>query len=206
MTSPPHLRPEDRGDFEWVLHLALSVTDIRTALNDGRTATDANQLRERVLAAKDEIAAAAADEYRALLKARAGAAAPADRSPDEPPTSPGAGVWLPAVAVFAPLISAAVAVVLLLLGYGMHLSGTDAELADSLTAMGWISAVFAAGATAIGLAALMGTAIRQRAGEAPRTRIRIRSAEAQQAREAWQQALLERGVLPYLRDELSTRP
>ncbi|MFM9372810.1 hypothetical protein [Streptomyces sp. Da 82-17] len=87
-----------------------------------------------------------------------------------------AGVWLPAVAVFAPLISAATAVTLLVLGYGAHLAGTDPELAESLTATGWISTAFAVGTTAIGLAALLISALRHRTSTTPRTRIRTASA------------------------------
>lgn len=206
MNSPPHLRPEDRADFEQVLHLALNVADIRAARTDGRAETDADHLRDQVLAAQGPIAAAASGEYRKLLKARAGASRPSTLRLHRPSTTRGVGVWLPAVAVLAPLISAVAALILLLLGYGMRLAEGDVELAGALVAAGWVGAVLAAGTASIALAALLGTAIRRRAADAPSHRLRTRGSEVQRAREAWRQALLERGILPYLREHLADTP
>ena len=203
MTHLPHLRPEDRADFEWVLSLALDVTDIRSALEQAPTAHDRHRLRARARAAADEISQAAATEYRTYLRARA-AVTTAPQNPGElsqPPTSTGAGALLPALAVLAPLISAIAATAFLLLGYGIQLVTPQSKLAASLVTAGWVSALASAITTAVGLGALLATALRQRATPFPL--LIVHNPAAEQARNAWQQALLERGMLPYLRYQLS---
>ncbi|MGW0737178.1 hypothetical protein [Streptomyces sp. NPDC002851] len=211
MIRSTSLRPEDRGDFELVLHLALDAADIRDLLPPEPSAPTLAQVRSRALAAADEITAAAQSEYRAYLRARAATAAqPASSEPlTRPPTTWGAwcgprpGVaLLPALAVLAPLISAAAAAILLLLGYALRLTGAEADLAAPLITAGWISAALAAAGAVIGVTALLLSAQRRRTTDST-TRIRLYTADAEQAREAWRQALLERGMLPYLRTALA---
>ncbi|MFD9864064.1 hypothetical protein [Streptomyces alboflavus] len=206
MTPLPHLRPEDRADFEWVLNLALDVTDVRSALEQGSTAPDRHQLRARAWASATEIAGTAADEYRAYRRARA-AVTHVFQDPGEPsrpPTSPGAGVLLPAVAVLVPLLSAIAGVVFLFLRYGIQLATPESRMASLLVTAGWISALISVVTTAMGLGGLLTTALRRRATPTPP--LIVHNPAAEQARNAWQQALLERGMLPYLRQQLSANP
>ncbi|GGO59354.1 hypothetical protein [Streptomyces lasiicapitis] len=206
MTHPPHLRPEDRADFAWVLNLALDVTDVRSALEQAPTAHGRRRLRAQAWAAADEITAAAADEYQTYLRARV-AVIPASQRHDEPPkaaTSLGAGALLPALAVLAPLISAGAAVGFLFLGYVLHLVTPQGQLAVSLVTAGGISAVASAVSAGVGLSCLLATAVRRRVTSTPY--LTVRNPAAEQARNAWQKGLLERGMLPYLRKQLSASP
>ena len=92
-----------------------------------------------------------------------------------------------------PPVAASSAAVLLVLGYLLQLTDTPGTLPASLVTAGWILALVAAVSTLIALAALLGTAIRGPAAPPPHT------ARLEQARLDWQQALLERGMLPHLR-------
>ncbi|MEI5097355.1 hypothetical protein RB200_00160 [Streptomyces sp. PmtG] len=203
MTSPRHLRPEDRADFEWVLNLALDVTDVRTALEQGPAGHDRQRLRAQAWAAAAGITAAAAPEYRVYLRARAsvvpGPRAAEGTFPARP--RPRSGLLLPSLAVLTPLLSAIAAVVFLLLGYGIQLVTPQSQLGASLVSAGWISAVLTAVSTAVGLSGLLTTALRHHTARSGR--LTVRNPAAERARDAWQQALLERGMLPYLRGRLA---
>ncbi|WP_411147465.1 hypothetical protein [Streptomyces sp. A30] len=67
MAGRSGLRPQDRADFEAVLHLALNTPDILGALRADPTGRAATRLRLRALADADEITAAAYGEYRTYL-------------------------------------------------------------------------------------------------------------------------------------------
>ncbi|MFI8933756.1 hypothetical protein ACIG3E_39565 [Streptomyces sp. NPDC053474] len=203
------LRPEDRADFAWVLALALDVTEIRTALARSPVAPDTARLRAGALAEADGIAAAADDEYRTYLRARAAVmpppppgAPPAEASPP----SRGAGALLPALGVLTPLISAVAAAVFLLCGYGLRLATPRSQAATTLVTAGWVCALVAAVSTGVGLCALLVTAVRDRARPPSAHPLPVRNPAAEQARAAWHQALLDRGLLPYLRGQLTVSP
>ncbi|KUF14901.1 hypothetical protein [Streptomyces silvensis] len=203
------LRPEDRADFEWVLTLALDVTDIRTALDRGPVTPGVTALRARALADADAIAASAADEYRAYLRARA-AVMPASGTPAPSPgaarNGPVAESLLPALGVLAPLVSAVAATVFLLFGYGIRLATPASSVASTLVTAGWTSALVTVASTTVGLGALLVTAVRSRTSHRGDPRLAVGNPEAEHARAAWHQALLERGLLPYLRGHLTVGP
>ncbi|MEU9451879.1 hypothetical protein [Streptomyces sp. NPDC048277] len=188
MKGTSGLRPEDRADFEEAVRLALAAADIRSALYADPSGRAAGLLRDWALAARDEISAAAADEYREYLAAR--------RTPHGRPRAGGGMVW-PMLAVLTPLISAGAGTALLLVGFGLRVAGAATEFAASVLLAGWVLAVTAVVAGAAGLGALLWTALR--GGE----RRPGRGADAYRARERWRQVLLERGVLPYLRRRLA---
>ncbi|MEU1306395.1 hypothetical protein [Streptomyces shenzhenensis] len=100
-----------------------------------------------------------------------------------------------------PLISAVSAAVLLLIGYGLLLTGTALGFAGSVRSAGWVLAVVAVAAAAVGLPALP-RAVPDRAGEPDGARGPVSAADVARARRRWHRALLERGVLPYLRRRL----
>ncbi|MEV6589034.1 hypothetical protein [Streptomyces acidicola] len=183
MAPGPHrLRPEDRADFEALLHLALSTQDVRSALLADPSGQASGRLRAQALDAADEITAAAGEAYGAYLAVRAAA-----RDTTRRPTPQ--GTVLPALAVLTPLVAAASAAVLLLLGYVFQLAHVSGTLPGSLVTAGWVLALVAAVSA---LAALVSTGIRRRGGPPSGARL-------EQARLAWHQALLGQGLLPHLR-------
>lgn len=211
MTSAPELRGEDRADFDDVLHRALATTEMRTRLRRGvHTTALADWLRERVEASRSEIAANAAPEYARYLSARAdaGGRSAATRPRRVPPV----GRWvrarrrlLPALAVLAPLLASMAAVVFLLLGYVLEVADAASETADALVRAGWTAAVIAVLTGAAALAGLLVTALRHRSLPRPGPDRAARASAVDQARETWQRALLERGMLPFLRARLAER-
>jgi hypothetical protein len=204
VSGPPRLRPEDRADFEAVLHLALNTPDIHAALLADPTGQATGRMHAQALEAADKITAAVDDEYRAYLAVRAAA------QPARPPRSAN-GALLPALAVLTPPLAASSSAVLLVLGYALQLADAQGTLPGSLVTAGWVLALVAAASALMALAALVHTAIRQRGVPAPDGRPRtIPRDRLEQTRWTWQQALLDRGMLSYLRrrirEEASLRP
>ncbi|GHD05795.1 hypothetical protein GCM10010313_23080 [Streptomyces violarus] len=191
MAEPSRLRPEDRPDFEAVLHLAPSTTDIRGALGADPTGRAAARLRACAPAHADDIAAAAGEPYRACL-----AVPRAARHEAWGPL--GAGSPLPALAVLTPLVAAMSAGVLLLLGSLLQVADVPGPLPGSLLAAGWTLALVAAVTGLLALAAPLRTALGRR-GAATAGRVG-------HARPAWRQALLDLGMLPHLRGQPAPRP
>lgn len=188
--SSPSAR--DRADFERVLRRALDTPDIRSALHADPTGRAAKRLREWALEAADEIGAAADEEYRAYREAR-------DRRPRGrfPVVD---GTVAPLLLVLTPLVATLSAAVLLLVGYALRLASVAADFATSAVIAGWVLAGIAAVTALTGLGVLLRAALRGGDGtpeERPGT-----TPDVQRARDRWQQALLERGVLPYLRHRL----
>lgn len=185
-----------------MLRLALDTPEIREALRRPGVRDDAKRLRSQALAATEAISAAAAAEYTVYLRLRAAAGPAAAHRLEHPQamdaTTGGRGL-LAALAVLAPVLSATAAVILLLLGYGLQLTDTQQHLADALVGTGWITAALAALAALIAAAALIVTAMRHRS--APGGPHQDASAVIE-ARAAWRQALLERGMLPFLHQQL----
>ncbi|MFF7883554.1 hypothetical protein ACH40F_22065 [Streptomyces sp. NPDC020794] len=183
-------------EFERVLQCALDVVDIRSALRRDPTGRAARRLRDLALEATEEIASAAADEYRDYLAAR--------ETRDAREAAEG-GLW-PVLAVLTPAVAAVAAAVLLLIGYGARLVEVAAGFATSVVTAGWVLALTAALTACVGLWALLRTALRQREGQREGTsdgrREPAGGTDVDRARERWRQALLERGLLPYLRSHL----
>ncbi|OWA11242.1 hypothetical protein B9W68_15595 [Streptomyces sp. CS227] len=224
MNSAPHLLNEDRAAYERLLDEAL-----RTITHDeghhratlpGRLPVA--ELRRLALGGTAAITAAAATEYRHLLSLReelgeATTAGPA--TGDDPAAAPsgsglttavgqmteatGAGA-LAVLAVLAPLLAGTAALIFLLVGYGLRMLDPVPALAQTLLTTGWVFAAFAAAALlAAGLALLL-TALRNKAlfpaAAVPADPLRR---EVQLAADAWERALTERGLLPFLRTTLA---
>ncbi|MFF6879122.1 MULTISPECIES: hypothetical protein [unclassified Streptomyces] len=188
MADPSSLRPDDRADFEAVLHHALSTADIRGALGADPAGRAAAHLRAHALARADDIAAAAEGPYRSYLAVRRAA-----RHERRGPL--GTGSPLPALAVLTPLVAGTSAAALLLTGGLLHLADALGPLPGSLVAAGRTLALVAA-VTGLGtLAALLYTAPRRR-GVPPA------ADQVEHARLVWRQELLDRGMLPHLRRHL----
>jgi hypothetical protein len=108
---------------------------------------------------------------------------------------------LPALAALTPPIAGTAAAVLLVLGYSLRLADAQGPMGGSLVAAGWVFALIAVASTLAGLTALLCTALRARPGHGDRTGASARNLHHARAR--WQRALLERGMLPYLRRQLA---
>ncbi|MEV6669827.1 hypothetical protein [Streptomyces sp. NPDC051162] len=200
MDSLDHLRVEDTSDFEHVVQQALHFPEIREAVR-GNAPVSAEQLRTMALRARTEIAAAAADEYRVYLRTRTSTTPQEPPAPDRRSLRGFGGGLAGALGVLVPSLAAVAAAAFLLIGYGLRLTGTQERLSDGLVASGWTTALVAATAAAVAVTALLVTAARQRSapedGAAPEA-----ETDVTRSREAWQQALLERGVLPFLHSAL----
>lgn len=94
-------------------------------------------------------------------------------------------------------LAATAAAVFLLFGFGLHTVAAPSRLADELIAAGWTSAGVAVVATLTGLVWLLVAASRNRAAAEARTPDETDPAVVR-AHEAWQLALLERAITPFL--------
>ncbi|MGK5631509.1 hypothetical protein, partial [Streptomyces sp. URMC 123] len=113
------------------------------------------------------------------------------------------------VAVFAvllPLLAGTAAVIFLLVGYLLRAVSPDEPVADPMISAGWIFAALAAAGAVAAMAGLLLTALRNDAsavrGPEPAAEEPVPD-EVALAKEAWRGALLERGVLPFLREALA---
>ncbi|MEU7430695.1 hypothetical protein AB0B07_07475 [Streptomyces sioyaensis] len=227
MNSAPHLLNEDRAEFARILDEALRTAEYRPGDLTGATGKQLSteQLRAMALSATTAIAACATAEYQRYVQLRAEVRAPA-RAPsaagtagaeptgaadggagpataaalDEAETT-GAGLTA-MIAVLAPVLAGIAAVLFLLIGYVLSAISPDKSLARPLISVGWIFAALTAAGTLVAMGGLLVTALRN--GSSAQTAGADDVGEALQlAREAWRSALLERGLLPFLREALA---
>ncbi|MEU3988152.1 hypothetical protein AB0F24_07155 [Streptomyces platensis] len=227
MNSAPHLLNEDRAEFARLLDEALRTAPYRPddLTNAAENPFNTEQLRTMALSATTAIAACATAEYQRYVQLRAELHAPAplaavvgaddeeqnaaaDGRPgpdsaaalDEAETT-GAGLTA-MIAVLAPVLAGIAAVLFLLLGYVLRAVSPDKALAQPLISVGWIFAALTAAGTLVAMAGLVITALRN--GASAQVAGAQESSEAlDQAHEAWRRALLERGLLPFLRAALT---
>ncbi|MGI5469562.1 hypothetical protein [Streptomyces sp. CA-132043] len=201
------LRARDTADFERLVDRALSTGEIARAVRADRTGELGGRLRTGALAEAALLAEAAEPEYRTYLGLREGAAGGAADGTGGAGSGDGAreaGKWrglLPLLGVLVPSLAAVAAVVFLLLGHLLRPVASQRALGDALITAGQVSVVLTAASLACGIAGLLGTAARHRAAgaDAPGERLR-------RAHEAWQLALLERGIVPHLERQLRSGP
>ncbi|MFC8954207.1 hypothetical protein ACFT8P_16470 [Streptomyces sp. NPDC057101] len=200
MNVAPHLLTEDRAEYERILDDALNTAHARPDLTGAGTRLTLAQLRALTLNATALVTSAAASEYDHFVKVReehraalgARAPVPADRP------GPGAGV----VAIFTvlvPVLAGSAAVIFLLVGAVLKALAPTLVFGATLLTAGLVFGVLAAAGLLCAGAGLLMTALRNSpvsTGAAP-------DDELSRAREAWRRALLERGILPFLRDVLA---
>ncbi|MFB7465221.1 hypothetical protein ACFCZ1_17320 [Streptomyces sp. NPDC056224] len=116
----------------------------------------------------------------------------------------GAGLFT-VFAVLAPVLSGTAAALFFLIGLVLEEFSAESGSGRTMFAAGWLFVAVAVGAIAVCAAGLLVTALRssrdQPAPEAARDH--ELSEEVARAREAWRNALLERGIMPFLRDALA---
>ncbi|MFH8580496.1 hypothetical protein OHB11_19105 [Streptomyces zaomyceticus] len=207
MNVAPHLLTEDRAEYERLLDDALSTAHTRPDLDGAGTRLTLAQLRSLTLNATTLVTSAAASEYDHFVKVREqnrstrGSLAPA--SSDRPGPGPGPGV-VAILTVLVPVLAGAAAVIFLLVGAVLHALAPTMVFGATLLTAGLVFGVVAAAGLLCAAAGLLLTALRNSPAEvsaggpsaAPDDELSL-------AREAWRRALLERGILPFLRDVLA---
>ncbi|MFE0672447.1 hypothetical protein [Streptomyces sp. NPDC058867] len=185
------LLSEDRADYERILDEALNSAPYRPELADVGLRLNTEQLRMMALNATPLISSAAAEEYQHYVDVR-------ERS-SQVATSDGTGASTGAViAVLAPVLAGAAATLFLGFGYLLKLVNLASSFRGGLITTGWVFAAVTAAALLMAAAGLVHSALRN-AREAPAEI----NAEVRQAREEWRTALLEGGIIPFLRDALA---
>ncbi|MFH9268678.1 hypothetical protein ACH4KN_31150 [Streptomyces sp. NPDC017546] len=204
MGRPSRLGDEDRSDYGRALDEVIASPDIQRLLE--RSGVPGGRLRVRGLAAVARTTSAADAEYRryAALRRRAqGGRQGAGVSPLSGPGDqerPGAGV-LAVLGVLTPVLAAVAAATFLLLGHGLRLAGALPDLAGTLVGVGWFSLVVAAVTALVSVVALYRTAAKQSADVTATEP--DRSPVVEDARAAWLTALRDRGIRPFLLQELA---
>jgi hypothetical protein len=213
MKSAPHLLSEDRADFERILNDVLRNAHDRPDLASVGQRLNTEQLRTMALNATALITASAAAEYEHYTKIRAEFRSPSTSASmhdsvltpaESGRTESGAGLTA-VITVLVPVLGGTAAVIFLLVGYLLKVLSPPPAFADSMIAVGWFfGAVTALGilAAAIGLlvTALRNSATQLPAGASVNGEL---PDEIALAREAWRHALLEHGILPFLRAALT---
>ncbi|MGW7528497.1 hypothetical protein [Streptomyces sp. NPDC054783] len=192
---------EGYATFERVLEQGLHSQQVTDMLRRPGGTLDRGQLRTRALQARDDIAAAAAVEYRRAVETRSGVAAKTgDRSTNDV-SRPGAlsagGGLLPLLAVLIPTLAAAAAITCLIIGFTLLTLGARRYIGDGLITAGLIAAAVAVGGAVGDLGYLIVTAVRNGSADLADGPEGTAS-DVTCAREEWELALLERGVLPFL--------
>ncbi|MEU5104037.1 MULTISPECIES: hypothetical protein [unclassified Streptomyces] len=229
MNSAPHLLIEDRPEFERVLDEALRTADRRADLSGVGQRLTTEQLRTMAMNAAATIAACAADEYQHYVDAREKLRQPA--APDSGPdtvdddefaaadsegdggaaggfvatvgdAASGAGL-VAVLSVLAPVLAGTAAIIFLLAGYLLRLLDPAPAIAQPMVTAGWLFAVLTAAGLLIATVGLLLTALRNGSRAMRGSARSAQREEVDRAREAWGLALLERGVVPFLRDALA---
>ncbi|MFJ8788413.1 hypothetical protein [Streptomyces sp. NPDC102462] len=221
---PQHLLNEDRQDYERILDEALRSAPHRPDLAAVGQRLNSEQLRTMALNASALITAAAATEYQHYVKVREELRQPAPSTPssstrESGSTDPGSGAVglattlgeaaettgagaIAVVAVLAPVLAGTAAAIFLLVGYVLKMLDPEPAFAQTMLTAGWVFGAVTAAAILVAAVGLLLTALRNR----PSLEVGAYAAantELVRAREAWQEALLERGILPFLRDALA---
>ncbi|MFR9794500.1 hypothetical protein ACL02U_01080 [Streptomyces sp. MS06] len=220
---PQHLLSEDRPEFERILDEALRSAPHHPELAAVGQRLNPEQLRTMALNATALITAAAATEYQHYVKVREALRHPEPPAPEadgtddgaEPDTraaglaatveevaeASGAGA-VAVVAVLAPVLAGTAAVIFLLVGYLLKMLDPQAAFARTMLTVGWAFGALTAVAILIATAGLLITALRNRPSSDSGSYSAGRK-EVAQAQNAWREALLDRGILPFLREALA---
>ncbi|MEC4015788.1 hypothetical protein [Streptomyces sp. H27-D2] len=226
MNSASHLLPEDRPEFERILDDALHTSEYRPALGAAGMRLNTEQLRTMALSAMAAISACAAAEYEHFCKARQEAREPApaaatsvaggEQSAErggsgglgiaitmgEVTEGSGAGL-IAVVAVLAPVLAGTAAAIFLLVGYALHMITPEPSAAQPLITAGWLFAALTAAGFLVAMAGMLLTALRNGANSVRDSLAAELPVEVAIAKDAWEMALLDRGMLPFLREALA---
>ncbi|MFD5802256.1 hypothetical protein ACIBSR_22680 [Streptomyces sp. NPDC049936] len=220
---PQHLSNEDRQEYERILDEALRSAPHRPELAAVGQRLNSEQLRTMALNATALITAAATTEYQHYVKAREelrhpapSATSPATRESGseeqgrdavglaatmgEVAEATGAGA-VAVVAVLAPVLAGTAAAIFLLVGYILKMLDPGQAFAQTMLTTGWMFGAVTAVAILVAAVGLLITALRNRPS-AESGSYGVLDEEVARARDAWHDALLERGILPFLQEAL----
>jgi hypothetical protein len=217
---PQHLLSEDRQEYERILDEALRSAPHHPELAAVGQRLNSEQLRTMALNATAIITAAAATEYQHYVKVREELRRPpASSTPSVRESGPGetgthavglaatmgeatgAGV-VAVVAVLAPVLAGTAAAIFLLVGYVLRMLDPGAAFARTMLTTGWVFGAVTAVAILVAAVGLLLTALRNKPS-ALGGPYRELDGEVTRARDAWREALLKQGILPFLRDALT---
>ncbi len=221
---PQHLPNEDRQEYERVLDEALRSAPHRPELAAVGQRLNSEQLRTMALNATALITAAAATEYQHYVKVREELRHPAPTSQapatrdsgseeqgrgaaglaatmGEVAEATGAGA-VAVVAVLAPVLAGTAAAIFLLVGYLLKMLDPEQTFAQTMLTTGWVFGAVTAVAILVAAVGLLLTALRNRPFAEPGFHSEL-DEEVVRARDAWHDALLERGIVPFLREALA---
>ncbi|MFE2558768.1 hypothetical protein ACFXGT_22655 [Streptomyces sp. NPDC059352] len=204
MNVAPYLLTEDRAEYERVLDDALSTAHARPDLAGAGTRLTVAQLRSMALNATALITSAASSEYDHFVKVREQSRIAVATLVPAPQDGSGAGI-VAIVTVMVPVLAGAAAFIFVLVGAVLHAIAPTVAFGATLLTAGLVFGAVAAAGLLCAAAGLLRTALRNSptatvSAHAPTTEP---DDELSRAREAWRRALLERGVLPFLRDALA---
>ncbi|MBO1336746.1 hypothetical protein [Streptomyces sp. VRA16 Mangrove soil] len=231
MNSAPHLLNEDRPEFERILDEALRTAPNRPDLAAVGQRLNPEQLRTMALNAAALISAAAASEYQHYISVREdlrtaprpqplheGGTASGTTSESsggspmgfaatvsEVAETTGPGIAAVAVVLF-PVLAGTAAAIFLLVGYILKMLNPPPDFAGTLLSTGWIFGALTAAGILVAAVCLLLAALRNGATSLQADAHGESNEAVAQAREAWTRALLERGILPFLREALADPP
>ncbi|MEU9033621.1 hypothetical protein AB0D45_01715 [Streptomyces sp. NPDC048352] len=208
MTSAPHLLTEDRPEFDRLLDETLRTADERPELAAIGERLNAEQLRTMALAAITLLTAAAAAEYDHYVSLREelrdGALSAPGTAAEDGADEQGGGAGVSAVVgVLAPVLAGTAMLIFLLVGYGLKLIEPTPAFAETMLTAGWLFGGLTVAGLLFAVIALLVTALRNSSTEVAAEEGVPIPDELSRAREAWRNALLERGIVPFLRDALA---
>ncbi|MEU6754951.1 hypothetical protein [Streptomyces sp. NPDC046685] len=209
MTSAPHLLTEDRPEFDRLLDEALRTAQDRPELATLGERLNAEQLRTMAQGASALLAAAAAAEYDHYVKVREERrdgllSAPGATGDEYGDQDGGGGAGVSAVvAVLAPVLAGTAMLIFLLVGYSLKMIEPEPAFAETMLTAGWLFGGLTVAALVFAVIGLLVTAVRNSATEVAADETESIPDEVARAREAWRHALLERGIMPFLRDALA---
>ncbi|MGW0389429.1 hypothetical protein ACWDYJ_00740 [Streptomyces sp. NPDC003042] len=210
MTSAPHLLIQDRPEFDRLLDEALRTANERPELATLGERLNAEQLRTMAQGASSLLTAAAAAEYVHYVKVReelrdeavSASGRSGEGSAEADGQGDGAGVSA-VVAVLAPVLAGAAMLLFLLVGYILKMLQPEPAFAETMVTTGWLFGGLTVAALLFAVIGLLVTALRNSVTEVVADESEAIPDEVARAREAWRHALLERGIVPFLRDALA---
>ncbi len=107
------------------------------------------------------------------------------------------------VAVLAPVLTGTAAAIFLLVGCILKMLDPEPSFAQTMLTTGWVFGAVTAVAILVAAVSLLLTALRNSPEAEEAGAYGELTGEVAQAREAWREALLERGIMPFLRDALA---
>lgn len=209
MTSAPHLLTEDRPEFDRLLEEALRTANERPELATLGERLNAEQLRTMAMGATALLTAAAAAEYDHYVKVRKERqdeilSTPTSAGEIDGGQGAGGGAGISAVvAVLAPVLAGTAMLIFLLVGYILKMIEPEPAFADTMLTAGWLFGGLTVAALLFAVIGLLVTAVRNSSTEVVADETEAIPDEVSRAREAWRAALLERGIMPFLRDALA---